>query len=113
MHGRLAVLKPRFHQVGKLSEAHRPRHARAALERVQRAPQLRQRAVVARVAAPCTQFLARLWIQLRRFVEEDRQYLRIDVVADALQRIRLHGRQRAFGSFDRDPHHGVGGRRRA
>ena len=90
----LAFLEARLHEVRELAEAHRTGHSRAALERVQRAPQARDERVVGGRAAPGAQLLARLREELRRFVEEDRQHLAVDVVANPGERIVLGERQR-------------------
>ena len=83
-------LQARLHQVRELAQAHRAGHPRAALERVQRAPQLRGQAFVGRTATPVAHFLARLRKEFRGLVEEDGQHLRIDIVADVGERIS-HG----------------------
>ena len=69
--------------------------------------------VVAGLAAPGAHLLARLRKQLRGFVEEDRQHLRVDVVADVRERIghRRRAARRRFGSVVRaTPRDGVGRR---
>ena len=72
-HRRVAGDEPRFHQVRELAETHRAGHARAALERVQRAAQLARVLVAAGLAAPRAELLAGLRKELRRLFEEDRQ----------------------------------------
>ena len=47
-------------------------------------------------AAPCAQLLARLRIELGRFLEKDRQHLRVDVVANVRQRILRNLAARRF-----------------
>ena len=81
------VEKARLHQVRELAQAHRAGHPRAALERVQRAPQLRGQPFVGRAAPPSAHLLARLREELRGLVEEDRQHLRVDVVANVHERV--------------------------
>ena len=58
-HQRVAHRQPRFHPVRELAETHRAGHARAALERVQRAAQLRGGRRIVGDAAPSAQLLAR------------------------------------------------------
>ena len=89
-HGRVVDVEARFHQVHELAQAHRARHPRAALERVERSAQLARPRVVARRAAPCAHALAGLRIELRRLFEKDRQHLRVDVVAYVRERILRH-----------------------
>ena len=79
---RVADRQSRFHQVRELAQPHRAGHARAALERVQRPPQLPRAGLVARSAAPRAHLRAGLREELRGFLEEDRQHLLVDVVAD-------------------------------
>ena len=50
--------------MGELAQAHRTRHARTALERVQRTPQRVGGFLLARIAAPRAKLLAGLWKQL-------------------------------------------------
>ena len=83
----------RLHQMRKLAQPHRARHARAAFERVQCAAQLAHRLAVVRIAPPSAQFLAGLREQFRCFVQEDRQHLRVDVVVNRRQRILQRQRQ--------------------
>jgi hypothetical protein len=76
----------------ELSEAHRAGHPRAALECVQRPTQLTRGACIAR-ATPPAYLLPGLRVELGRLLEEDRQDLLVDVVADrgerVVQRFRL------------------------
>ena len=95
--GRLVDVEARLHQVHELAQAHRARHPRAALERVQRSPQLAGTGEVARRAAPCAHLLAGLRIELRCFLEKDREHLRVDVVANVRQGILLNLAARGFG----------------
>ena len=85
----VALPEVRFHQVRELAQAHRAGHARAALQRMQRAAQLADRLGVLRITSPSAQFFASLREQLRRLVEKDRQDLFIDVVANCRQRVFL------------------------
>ena len=71
----------------KLAETHRAGHPRAALERVQRAPKLLRRLLVARIAPPHAHVLARLRVELGGLFEKYLQNLCVDVVANAGQRI--------------------------
>lgn len=93
----VAGQKPRFHLVGKLAEAHRPGHARAALERVQSAPQFRRVLGDLGITAPRAQCLAGAREKFGRFLEEDRQHLGVDVVGDPFQRVPRRRRPRRFG----------------
>ena len=79
-HGRVVDIEARFHQVHELAKAHCSGHARAALERMKRAPQLAGRRVVAGRTAPCAHPLTGLRIELRGLLEKDRQHLRVDIV---------------------------------
>ena len=72
-HGRVVDDQARLHQVHELAQAHRPGHARAALERVQGPAQLTRAAGIARGTAPGAHLLAGLRVELRRLLEEDRQ----------------------------------------
>ena len=94
---RVAFVQPRLHQVRELAQPHRARHPRAALERVQRPPQLAPSSSGRRARAPCAQLLAGLREELGRFLEEDRQHVLVDLVADVGQRIvrATSGRSRA------------------
>src|SRR5215831_15086207 len=73
----------------ELAEAHRAGHPGAALECVQRSLQFLRAARIARRATPAAHLLAGLRVELRGFLEEDRQHLFVDVVADAGERIVL------------------------
>ena len=88
----LAVEQARLHQVRELAQAHRAGHPRAALERVQRAPQLRGQSFVGGAAPPSAHLLAGLREQFRGLVEEDGQHLRVDVVANVRERVGHRGR---------------------
>ena len=70
-----------FHQVAELAEADRARHPRAALQRVQQATQRLMDLLVGRVGFPVAQVGADLRHDLLRLLDEDRQQLRVDVVA--------------------------------
>ncbi len=94
--GNVALPEMRFHQVRQLAQSHCAGHARTALERVQCAAQLAHRLGVLRIAPPRAQFFAGLREQLGRLVEEDRQDLFIDVVANRRQRILLRQWQKNF-----------------
>jgi hypothetical protein len=74
-----------FHQVAQLAQPDRAGHARAAFQRVQRAAQRLRNLVVAGIGLPFAQVRADLGHQLLGFLDEDRQQLLVDVVAqDAL-----------------------------
>ena len=73
----VAVEQPRLHPVRELAQAHRAGHARAALERVQRAAQLLRCRHVVRRAPPGAQLLAGLREELGRLLEKDREHLRV------------------------------------
>jgi len=83
--GCVAQRQARLHPVRELAEPHSARHARAALQCVQRAPQLRAARSVVRRAPPSAQALARLRVELAGFLEKDRQDRLVDVVGDVQQ----------------------------
>jgi hypothetical protein len=70
----------------ELSQAHRAGHPRAALECVQRAAQLPRGACIAG-ATPPAHLCTGLRVELGRLLEEDRQDLLVDVVADRGERV--------------------------
>ena len=84
---RFAGRQSRLHLMRELAETHRAGHPRAALERVQRAPQLSRVGEIAGRAPPSAHLFARLRIELGSFLEEDRQHLLVDVVANVGERI--------------------------
>ncbi len=97
---RVARSHPAFHQVRELAESHRPGHARAALEGVQRALQRLRRFLVGGLAPPRAKLLAGLRKELRGLLEKDRENLPIDVVVDvgrAFRRRQERAAARATG----------------
>ena len=101
-HREIADRQPRFHPVRELAKPHRARHPRTALQRVQRAAQLRgARRIVGR-ATPSAHELAGLRDELGGLFEENRQDRGVEVVGDIQQRFvarhrfrcRRNGRQR-------------------
>ena len=74
-------------QVG--AEAHRARHARAALERVQQARDRTRRLFVVGLHAPAAQGGVELADGLGGLFEEDRQQLAVDVVLRTVHGARL------------------------
>ena len=98
---RIAAAQAAFHRVRDLSESHRAGHARAALERMQRALQGLHHVARSRLCAPVAQLLAGLREKFGRLVEEYRQYLTVDVV--------MYFQQRGLGLRDRG-HRGRGQR---
>ena len=98
------VLDAALHVVRQLAERHRAAHPGRALQRVERAQQGVPRGGIVGVRAPVAQALAGRRDELLRFLEEDRQQLRVDVVVEApgaaldrdlldLDRGRLGGRR--------------------
>ena len=91
--------QPRLHQVRELAQAHRAGHARAALERVQRAPQLLRERVVAAargaMRAAASPACGKSSAASSRKIDST---CVVDVVADAGERIVLDRRQRSSRS---------------
>jgi hypothetical protein len=77
------VLDAALHVVRQLAERHRAAHPGRALQRVERAQQAVPRGGIVGARAPVAQALAGRRDELLRFLEEDRQQLRVDVVVEA------------------------------
>ena len=88
----IACEQTALHLVREFAQAHRACHPRAALERVQAAPQCLRSFYVGRTVPPCAKLLASLREKLCRFFEKDRQHLFIDIVVNVGERhfTRLH-----------------------
>ena len=102
-----AVLQARLELVQVGAEAHRARHARAALERVQQARDRTRRLLVVGLGAPAPQGGVELADGLGGLFEEDRQQLGVDVVLRLQHGAGLRRAERC----GRDGGHGRRGRR--
>ena len=96
------VLQMRFELVQVGAEAHCPRHARAALERVQQACDRARCLLVVGLRAPAAQGGVELGGGLGGLFEEDRQQLGVDVVLRMLRRARLRAADRHGHDCGRD-----------